>query len=163
MTFNNLLEVFTTFEWYHRCGLKYSVEFGIYLQDTPVSILNFRYFRECSCSVVCYWWWNSVFVVFFSLHVNSSFLSVLSSFLICSSRTSSYCQCRNFCFMITENSTFVYLIQKRFSTHLPTVLRYQTYENKNQESDSDSGVTIRVKKNYSTRHVLILQIEKIRN
>ena len=39
-------------------------------------------------------------LLFLSLHVNSSFLSVLSAFLICSSRTSFlHCQSRNFCLM----------------------------------------------------------------
>ena len=40
-------------------------------------------------------------LLFFSLHVNSSFLSILSAFLICSSRTSSlYCRSRNFCWIM---------------------------------------------------------------
>ena len=44
-----------------------------------------------------------LFLLFSSLHVNSSFLSVLLTFLICSSRTSSlYCQSRNFCLMIAQ-------------------------------------------------------------
>ena len=47
MTSNNLLEVFGTFECYHWCAFKYSVEFGVYLQDISVSIHNFRYVREC--------------------------------------------------------------------------------------------------------------------
>ena len=41
-----------------------------------------------------------LFLLLFSLLVNSSFLSVLSTFLIFSSRTSSlYCRSRNFCLM----------------------------------------------------------------
>ena len=45
-----------------------------------------------------------LFLLFiFSLHVNSSFLSILSTFLICSSRTFSlYCRSRNFCLMIAQ-------------------------------------------------------------
>ena len=43
VTSNSLLEVFATFQYYHLCGLKYSVELGVYLQDVPVSIHNFRY------------------------------------------------------------------------------------------------------------------------
>ena len=42
-------------------------------------------------------------LLFFSLHVNSSFLSILSTFLTWSSRTSSlYCRSRNFCLMIAQ-------------------------------------------------------------
>ena len=45
-----------------------------------------------------------LFLLFFSLHVNGSFLSILSTFLICSSRTSSlYCRSRNFCLMIAQS------------------------------------------------------------
>ena len=42
-------------------------------------------------------------LLFFSLHVSISFLSIRSAFLICSSRTSSlYCRSRNFCLMIAQ-------------------------------------------------------------
>ena len=33
-------------------ALKYSMEFGVYLQDIPIPAHNFRYARECY--VVCY-------------------------------------------------------------------------------------------------------------
>ena len=92
-------------------------------------------------------WWNSVFIckifqflftildklrsvllyvivsgilflfLFFSLHVNSSFLSILLTFLICSSRTYPlYCRSRNFCLMIAQfSSNFVLAEQIVFS------------------------------------------------
>ena len=42
-------------------------------------------------------------LLFFSLHVNSSFISILSAFLIYSFRTSSlYGRSRNFCLMIVQ-------------------------------------------------------------
>ena len=42
-------------------------------------------------------------LLFFSLHAKCSSLSLLSTFLICSSRSSSlYCRSRNFCLMIAQ-------------------------------------------------------------
>ena len=52
-------------------------------------------------SILLYVTDSGILFLFFSLHVNSSFLSILFYFLICSSRISSlYCQCRNFCLMM---------------------------------------------------------------
>ena len=54
-----------------------------------------------------------LFLLFFSLHVNSSFLSILSAFLICTSRTSSlYCQSRNFCLMIAQFLSNTVLVEQ---------------------------------------------------
>ena len=53
-----------------------------------------------------------LFLLFFSLLLNSSFLSILSTFLICSSRTSSfYCRSRKFCLMIAQLSNSVVVEQ----------------------------------------------------
>ena len=85
------------FEFYHCCGLKYSVELRVYLQDIPVYIQSFRYVRTVLLYVIDS---GIHFLLFFSLLLNSSFLSVLSTILICSSRTSFlYCRSRNFCLM----------------------------------------------------------------
>ena len=44
-----------------------------------------------------------LFLLLFSLFVNSSFLSILSTFLICSCRTSSlHCLSRNFCLVLAQ-------------------------------------------------------------
>ena len=50
---------------------------------------------------------------FFSLHLNSSFLSIRSTFLICLSRTSSlYCRSENFCLMITQIQSNSVLVEQ---------------------------------------------------
>ena len=97
VTSNNLLEVFPTFECCHRCDLKYSVELDAYLQDIPVSITILDTLESVLLYIVDS---GVLFLSFFSLLVNSSFLSILST---CSSRTSPlYCRPWNFCLTIAQ-------------------------------------------------------------
>ena len=96
------VQVFATIECYHRFALKYSVEFG--------SVIIYRIFQFLStmvdmlASVLLYVIDSGIrFLLLFSLFVKSSFLSILPTFLICSSRTSSlYCLSRNFYLMIAQ-------------------------------------------------------------
>ena len=92
----DLLEVFPMFQCYHQCGLKYVF---------VCKMFQFLFIILCMLrSVLLYVIVIGIlFLLFFSLHVNSSFLSILSTFLICSSRTSSLCcWSRNFCLMTTQ-------------------------------------------------------------
>ena len=59
------MQVFATLECYQRCGLKYSVELGVYLQDIPVSIHNFRYVRECCCMLLTVEFYFCCFFLYF--------------------------------------------------------------------------------------------------
>ena len=104
VTSNNLLEVFATFESYHRCVFKHLAELGVYLQDIPVSIHNFRYVRECSCMLL---------MVKFCFCCYFLYLSILLTFFICSSRTSSlYCRSRNFYLMIAQFLSHSVLVEQ---------------------------------------------------
>ena len=95
-TSNKLLEVLATFECYHWFSSKYSLCRIFQFLSTILDILG---------SVLLYVIINSgiLFMLFFLLFVNSSFLSILPAFLVCSFRTSLYCLSRNFCLMKAQS------------------------------------------------------------